>query len=61
MRRRGSGEWWVFDYKSASQPQQEPQLLAQLRRYRQAVAAASAGAPVKAAFLTGQGRLVVVE
>ena len=61
VRRRGSGEWWVFDYKSASQPQQEPQLLAQLRRYRQAVAAASPGAPVRAAFLTGQGRLVVVE
>ncbi len=61
VRRRGSGEWWVFDYKSAAQPQQQPELLAQLRRYRQAVAAANAGAPVRAAFLTGQGRLVEVE
>ena len=61
VRCRGSGEWWVFDYKSAARPQQQPQLLAQLRRYRQAVAAANLGASVKAAFLTGQGRLVVVE
>lgn len=61
VRRRGSGEWWVFDYKSAAQPQQQPELLAQLRRYREAVAAANAGATVKAAFLTGQGRLVEVE
>jgi ATP-dependent helicase/nuclease subunit A len=36
-------------------------LLAQLRRYRQAVAQANAGAVVKAAFLTGQGRLVEIE
>ena len=61
VRRRGSGEWWVFDYKSAGQPQQQPELLAQLRRYREAVAAANAGAQVKAAFLTGQGRLVEVD
>ena len=33
----------------------------QLRRYRLAVAAAHPGAPVHAAFLTGQGRLVPVE
>ena len=61
VRCRGSGEWWVFDYKSVAQPQQQPELLAQLRRYRQAVAAANAGAQVRAAFLTGQGRLVEVE
>ena len=61
VRRRGSGHWWVFDYKSAAQPQQRPELLVQLRRYRQAVAAANPGATVKAAFLTGQGRLVEIE
>ncbi len=61
VRRRGSGEWWVFDYKSAAQPQGQPELMAQLRRYRQAVAAANAGAPVRAAFLTGQGRLQEIE
>jgi ATP-dependent helicase/nuclease subunit A len=61
VRRRGSGEWWVFDYKSRGQAQEQPELLAQLRRYRQAVAQANAGAVVKAAFLTGQGRLVEIE
>ena len=61
VRRRGNGDWWVFDYKSAAQPQQQPELLVQLRRYRQAVAAANAGATVRAAFLTGQGRLVEIE
>ncbi len=61
VRRRGSGQWWVFDYKSASRPQQQPELLAQLRRYRDAVQAANPGASVHAAFLTGQGRQVEVE
>ena len=61
VRRRASGDWWVLDYKSAARPQQQPELLAQLRRYRQAVLAANLGADVKAAFLTGQGRLVAVE
>ena len=61
VRRRDSGEWWVLDYKSSGSPQRQPELLAQLRRYREAVASANPGARVKAAFLTGQGRLVVVE
>ncbi|MFC5497483.1 UvrD-helicase domain-containing protein [Caenimonas terrae] len=61
VRRRDNGQWWVFDYKSRGQAHQQPELLAQLRRYRQAVQAANAGATVKAAFLTGQGRLVEVE
>ena len=61
VRRRDSGQWWVFDYKSAARPQQQPELLAQLRRYRDAVQAANPGASVQAAFLTGQGRLLVVE
>ena len=61
VRRRGSGEWWVFDYKSAAHPLRQPELLAQLRRYRQAVATANAGARVRCAFLTGQGRLLEVE
>jgi ATP-dependent helicase/nuclease subunit A len=61
VRRRDSGQWWVFDYKSAAQPHEKPELLAQLRRYRAAVAAANAGASVRAAFLTGQGRLVEIE
>ncbi len=61
VRRRDDGAWWVLDYKSAWQPEQDGELVEQLRRYRLAVAAAHPGAPVHAAFLTGQGRLVPVE
>ena len=57
VRHRGTGEWWVLDYKSAAQPQQQPALRAQLHSYRQAVQAQQPGAVVRAAFLTGQGAL----
>lgn len=60
VRRRDNGEWWVLDYKSEARPEADPELLAQMRRYRAAVAAAYPQAPVRAAFLTGQGRLVEV-
>jgi ATP-dependent helicase/nuclease subunit A len=59
--RRTSGEWWVLDYKSAARPEQDPELIEQLQRYRDAVQAACPGAPVRAAFLTGRGRLVELE
>jgi ATP-dependent helicase/nuclease subunit A len=58
--RRG-GEWWVLDFKSASRPERDPALIAKMRQYRDAVANAHPGAAVKAAFLTGQGKLVAVE
>jgi ATP-dependent helicase/nuclease subunit A len=32
-----SGEWWVLDYKSASAPERQPELVAQLAGYRAAV------------------------
>jgi ATP-dependent helicase/nuclease subunit A len=60
VRRTASGEWWVLDYKAAARPEKETELIEQLRRYRTAVEIANAGAVVKAAFLTGQGRLVLV-
>ncbi|MFY8102807.1 MAG: UvrD-helicase domain-containing protein [Ramlibacter sp.] len=63
-RRDGAQEgaqWWVLDYKSAARPELDEALLAQMRLYRQAVAAIHPGALVKAAFLTGQGRLVAVD
>jgi ATP-dependent helicase/nuclease subunit A len=60
VRRSGTGEWWVLDYKAASRPEQQGELIEQLRRYRAAVQSAYPGAAVKAAFLTGQGKLVVV-
>ena len=58
VRRRDTGEWWVLDYKSAAQPERQPELREQMRRYREAVAAAQDGAVVRSAFLTAQGRLV---
>ena len=52
--------WWVLDYKSATQPERQPQLIAQLQRYRAAVQAQVPGEVVGAAFLSGEGRLVRV-
>ena len=59
VRRRDSGEWWVLDYKSAAHPERQPALLEQMRRYRDAVAAANPGAGVRSAFLTAHGAMVV--
>jgi ATP-dependent helicase/nuclease subunit A len=59
VRRRDSGEWWVLDYKSATHPERRPELLEQMRRYRDAVATAYPGATVRSAFLTAQGAMVV--
>jgi ATP-dependent helicase/nuclease subunit A len=58
VRSRMDGTWWVLDYKSAARPEDDPELRAQLTQYRDAVAAAHPGEPVRAAFLTGTGRLV---
>ena len=61
VRRAATGEWWVLDYKSLARPQEQGELLDQMWHYRAAVQAANPGAAVRAAFLTGQGKLVVVE
>jgi len=61
VRRRGSGDWWVLDYKSAVRPERQPALRAQLAAYRDAVRAASPGETVRAAFLTGSGTLVLLD
>jgi ATP-dependent helicase/nuclease subunit A len=60
VRRKGSGDWWVLDYKSAQRPQHDEALLAQLRRYQQAVQHANASHLVHAAFLTANGQLVEI-
>ena len=64
VRRReaaGGAEWWVLDFKSAARPQQDAELMAKMRLYREAVAQAYPNELVRAAFLTGQGTLVTVE
>ncbi len=52
------GHWWVLDYKSASQPQQDAQKVAQLQGYRAALQAIYPGDTVRAAFLTGSGAVI---
>ena len=54
------GHWWVLDYKSAPQPQRQPDLVAKIQVYRAAVQQAYPGSVVRAAFLTGQGEVVEV-
>ena len=53
--------WWVLDYKSAAAPERQPALVAQLRQYREAVRALQPGEAVFAAFLAGDGRMVLVD
>ncbi|WP_298211296.1 UvrD-helicase domain-containing protein [Acidovorax sp.] len=53
--------WWVLDYKSAAQPQRQQALMVQLQRYREAVQALMPGEAVHAAFLTGDGRMVLLD
>jgi ATP-dependent helicase/nuclease subunit A len=60
VRRKDTGAWWVLDYKSESQPQSKPELVAQMRAYVAAVQACYAGEPVKAAFLTATGKMIEI-
>jgi len=60
VRERASGVWWVLDYKSASRPERDPELMVQMQRYGAAVRHAHPGAQVKVAFLTGQGEMIEV-
>jgi|GEM_PF-77812 len=50
--------WWVLDYKLHPAPQNNPEYVDQLWRYREAVRALQPGEPVRCAFITGQGRLI---
>ena len=61
VRRADTGDWWVLDFKSAEHPEQQPELLAQMRRYAQAVRAARPGAAVRLAFINLHGRLIELQ
>jgi ATP-dependent helicase/nuclease subunit A len=52
--------WWVLDYKLQAQAASDAQVREQLERYCRAVAPLAAGAPVRAAVITGAGELQVV-
>ncbi len=56
-----NGEWWVLDYKSAITPQRQVDLVTKMKTYIAAVQAIYPGQTVKAAFLTGDGQLVMVD
>jgi ATP-dependent helicase/nuclease subunit A len=58
VRHTASQTWWVLDYKSAHAPLRQVALRQQLAQYQQAVQSAHPGAPVRAAFITGEGQLV---
>ena len=49
--------WWVLDYKLALDAADDAMLRGQLERYRAAVRLLANGAPVHAAFITGDGAL----
>jgi ATP-dependent helicase/nuclease subunit A len=50
--------WWVLDYKLGAAPEQNPLYIEQLRAYRNAVQSLQPGETVRAALITGQGRLI---
>ena len=62
VRRRGeggaAGTWWVLDFKSHEHPERQPEYLAQMQRYRQAMALARPGEPVRLAFINPLGQLI---
>ena len=54
---QSNGHWWVIDFKSHPQPEQQPEYLAQIRQYGQAVAAAKpTDAVVRLAFINALGQ-----
>jgi ATP-dependent helicase/nuclease subunit A len=55
------GCWWVLDYKLNTAPEKLQSNREQLLRYRAAVASLQPGEPVRAAFIAGRGRLVVLD
>ncbi|MDP3204493.1 MAG: UvrD-helicase domain-containing protein [Hydrogenophaga sp.] len=61
VRRSDTGEWWVLDFKSAENPEQQQDLLTKMQRYRQAVQAARSGAKVRLAFINLHGRLIELQ
>ncbi|OGB14743.1 MAG: hypothetical protein A3E51_26365 [Burkholderiales bacterium RIFCSPHIGHO2_12_FULL_67_38] len=60
VRERASGIWWVLDFKSAEHPERQPELVAQMRHYQQAMAQARPGAPLRLAFINPMGRLIAL-
>jgi ATP-dependent helicase/nuclease subunit A len=60
VQRRDTSAWWVLDFKSSANPQDQPELCAQLREYRAALNLIYPEEAVHTAFLTPQGRLIEI-
>ena len=58
VQRRDTGHWWVLDFKSAPAPQDQPELVAQLLQYGDAVREIYPQDTVRAAFLTAHGAMI---
>jgi ATP-dependent helicase/nuclease subunit A len=56
-----AGHWWVLDYKSAADPERQPGLVAKMQTYKAALLAIYPDQVVKAAFLTADGAVVMVD
>ncbi len=52
--------WWVLDYKLGLAPDRLEAYRGQLLRYRDAVGAAEADAPVRCAFIAGNGEVIEI-
>ena len=61
QRAQEKATWWVLDFKAATHPERQPELLAQMRGYHAAVSAAYPVAPVRLAFVNAEGRLIEVQ
>ena len=64
VQRKAQGDtpasWWVLDFKSAFAPEAQQDLRQQLLAYRQAVQSMYPQQTVHAAFLTAEGRVVLL-
>jgi ATP-dependent helicase/nuclease subunit A len=59
--RQPDGTWWVLDYKLDTDPGAHPAHRQQLARYARLVQALLPGEPVRAAFVSGDGRLLPLD
>jgi ATP-dependent helicase/nuclease subunit A len=60
VRHRASQTWWVLDYKSSAAPERQQLLREQLGQYADALRVATPGSVVRAAFISGEGRVVEI-
>ena len=52
--------WWVLDYKSALRPERQQELVQQLQQYRHILQTLYPDTPVRAAFVSADGRFLAV-